>query len=625
MIRILPANLINQIAAGEVVERPSSVIKELVENSLDAGATSIEITVRDGGKTYISIADNGHGMSKDDLEMCVERHATSKIPDLDLFKIQSFGFRGEALPSIGSVSRLSIASKHKDSSEAWIIHVEGGEKKNVEPIALTHGTKIQVSDLFYATPARLKFLKSTPSELSQIVFWVNQIAMAHPTTRFILKDAAKVLLEYHATDSHIDRIKEILSNDFTDNSCRVDGQKDDISIHGWVSLPTYNRGNTQHQYFYLNNRPVTERVFSMALKIGFQDYIPSGRYPFAVLFLTMPMDEVDINVHPAKLEVRFRHEADIRSFLIGSISMALSQNAQKTSTTLGTQTLAAFTNPFPTPTKNAFLQARESTPSSYIHNDLGYSGSHSSSFNSTNPIQMPIQKPKAVGFGYHEEPLNHGNIENEPIHSHGQISPHLPIHDHGEKTGDSLYLGVAVAQIENTYIIARTNEQLILIDQHAAHERITYEGLKSLKKTPTKPLLIPEIITIGKDRISQLELYRDDIMNVGFSYEAFGLESIAIKEVPSILDAHEARIMMQDLIDALETGAEEVIHEHINRVLADVACRSSIRAGQKMNMDEMNALIHQMESTPNIAQCNHGRPTYIQLSFKDINRLFERS
>ncbi|AIK95810.1 DNA mismatch repair endonuclease MutL [Candidatus Odyssella acanthamoebae] len=611
-VRYLDQTLINQIAAGEVIERPASAIKELVENSIDAGATRVDVMVRDGGRTLISITDNGSGMVRDDLLLCVERHATSKIPDGDLFNIRTLGFRGEALPSIGSVSRLTITTK-KDQGEAWQLNVEGGAKGTPQPASSPKGTRVEVRDLFYATPARLKFLKSPTTELNHITDIIYRQALANADVEFTLRHDDRSIINF---TSGTDRFDGILGKDFRANALTVDFQREDSRLTGWISIPTYNRSNSSDQYLFVNGRPVKDKLFATALKVAYQDVLAGNRYPCVSLFLECSPEDVDINVHPAKAEVRFRDPNLMRGFIIAGIREALKGMASRTSTHLSDKALMAFDStlapaaPFgsptfskgnygdfqPQPQSQVPPQPKLSMPARSSYTPLGESRS---SYMAPRPSIVAQTTAAVAEFTKAEQPH----------------------HDHP--------LGYAKAQVHETYIVAETTDALVLVDQHAAHERLVYERMKhdlGSGMIKAQALLIPTVIELTIMQFKVLQDVLPDLNKYGFQIESFGDQGIVVREVPSLLNKCDIKQLMLDLAsEILERETATAVEVALHEILADKACKNSIRAGRRLNLDEMNALLREMEKTPLSNQCNHGRPTFIKLSKADMEKLFERA
>ena len=606
-IRLLPQNLINQIAAGEVVERPASALKELIENAIDAGAGKIDVTLIDGGKTYFCVKDDGKGMMRQELELAVERHATSKLPDEDLFNINFLGFRGEALPSIASVSKLKITSRTPTSDEAWCISVNGGQKEPVKPTAFGKGTLVEVNNLFYATPARLKFLKSAQTELGYAKEIINRLAMAYPHISFSLSDGKRTSLNYTKTDTPLIRITQIIGKEFDKNAVEINTEYDGIKLSGFVGLPTYLRATSTEQYLFVNGRYVKDKVLMGAIRGAFQGLVGHGNegYPVLALFLQVPNTEVDVNVHPAKTEVRFKDSAAVRGLLVGSIRRAITENSARTSTTIGD---IALNKSIP----SILPKRQHSTETSYIPKtcpqmsqpmmamDIYSVKKDIPSFNITETPNIPtIDIPKPT---------------EQPIQQTQQINDFPP-------------LGLAKAQLHETYIVSQTMDSIVITDQHAAHERLTYEKIMSSVGTnpKTQLLLIPEIIDLNQTEVDVLVAWKNELVKMGLVLDAFGYDSIAVREIPAILDKTDIKSLIQDLADTLkEFGDTVVLQDKIKDICARMACHGSIRSGRKLTIEEMNALLRQMENCGTSGQCIHGRPTYIELKLNDIERLFGR-
>lgn len=610
-VRFLDPTLINQIAAGEVIERPASAIKELVENSIDAGSTKIDITVRDGGKTYICIVDNGNGMSSDDLTLCVERHATSKIPDNDLFNIQTLGFRGEALPSIGSVSRLKITSRQAESDSAWELLIEGGQKSKIAPASAPKGTKIEVRDLFYATPARLKFLKAASTELSHTVDIVERLALINPEIDFTITDGERQVLSF---SNGMSRIEGVLGKDFQENCCAVECQRQDLTLKGWISIPTYNHSSAGNQYLFVNGRPVKDKLLATAIRVAYQDVLASHRHPSLCLFLICPPDEVDINVHPAKAEVRFRDPQLVRGFVISAIRESLKNAAEKSSTVLSTGLVRAFTPPS-SPISSNPIQARDYHQGGFVRPTSG------SGFSGQQRLSMP---QKNINFESFNEQIM------APLQPPTVIVDFSPAQQETANTlTEENYLGYAKAQVHETYIVAETPDHLVIVDQHAAHERLIYEKMKhdfAQGLIKRQSLLIPEVIEFSEPQLALLQPHLPAFHTFGFTIEIVGKTGLVIREIPMLLSKCDLKQLMTDMICDLKfQETSEVVHQAIHEILADKACKNSIRAGRKLSSEEMNALLRQMETTPSSGQCNHGRPTFVKLDKQALEKLFGRT
>lgn len=641
-IRFLDPTLINQIAAGEVIERPASAIKELVENAIDAGAKKIDVVVRDGGRTFISVTDDGFGMRSDELNLAVERHATSKIPDADLFNIRTLGFRGEALPSIGAVSRMTLTSRPKDADTAWQLSVEGGEKSAPMPVSALHGTRIEIRDLFYATPARLKFLKSATTELNHITEILQRLALVNHDIQFTLKDHERQIFRYEIGD----RLSAIMGKDFTKNACDVDGERETLRLKGAVSLPTYNRSSASEQYLFVNGRPVKDKLLAAAVRIAYQDYLAPNRHPALALFLDVAPEDVDINVHPAKAEVRFRDASLVRNFIISALKQTLAQAADRTATTLADEAIARFQpSSFQPSTAHTSMENRAfipqfspesrvpgvavglSLPSSrQIGKDYGgnrYSGATAPSQRLSLGAKSPAHLSETTPHYTHTAPVSAEDARGDiPIPLQENLSSE---HNSGENT---YRLGLAKAQIDGTYILSETSDGLVIVDQHAAHERLVYEDLKNqLTACAVKRqvLLIPEIITLSASEIAALERHQSILEEYGLNLSFFGGHQIIVREIPALLGQLSVQELLQTIAGELaEHGEPLSLKETLNEILATYACHHSIRSGRKLSLTEMDRLLRQMEATPYSGQCNHGRPTYIELKKNDIEKLFGR-
>ncbi len=594
-LRLLPDPLINQIAAGEVIERPAAVVRELVENALDAGATQVDVLIRDGGLNFIQISDNGKGMSSDDIALAVERHATSKLPDDDLFSIQTMGFRGEALPSIGAVSRLTITTRRADDAHAWSIAVEGGLKHEVQPASRAVGTTVEVRDLFYATPARLKFMKSATSERMAIVDVMERLALAYPSIGFTLTHDTRILFRVPANQDFLARVKEVAKED--QHLVEVTIQDEDYTLHGIFGTPALTSNNAMSQYFGVNRRPIRDRGLSAVLRAAYMDVLPRDRYPVVFLHFTVPVQAVDMNVHPAKSEVRFRDLARIKSLIMrGTRSMLTAPIG----THEGPQLNATA------PVFQAQTLAQSFKPTSFAK-----------------PTIPSFQMPQQSANGFAESWALSARHEEAPSAEHA-------VNLVEEHSADTFPLGTARAQIFNTYIIAQTPTGMILVDQHAAHERIVYERMKNAlqnKSIERQGLLIPEIINVTALEQDLLLSVAPALNDLGLSYEAFGPGAIAINEVPALLGANaNLQAMIKDIVTILkdEQDPTQILERKLFDLCASFACYGSVRAGRTLNVAEMNALLRQMEETERGGQCNHGRPTYIQLSQTDLEKLFAR-
>ena len=622
-IRILPSNLVNQIAAGEVIERPSSVIKELVENSIDAGATSVEVTLVDGGKSLIIVSDNGKGMTADELELAVERHATSKLPDDNLFNINFLGFRGEALPSISSVARLSIISRPKDADSAWKIEVNGGEKSKPVPASHPFGTRIEVRDLFYATPARLKFLKASTSETNACVDILTRIAMANPHISFYLKDGDKKKLSLKAEqgelfDARLKRLSDVMGKEFGENSVLIDAFRENLHISGYVSLPTLNKANSLSQYLFVNNRPVRDKLLLGAIKGAYMDVLASNRYPMCALFFDIDPAYVDVNVHPAKAEVRFYDNALVRGLLVSAIRNALTVESRRSSNTLDINEFVRDTIP-------EFGVPRTETAQEQV---LVHDIPETVELREHNP--QPSLRPQ--GFNFQSAvvaPSRRSQVELPELEHKFSVKVESPSAYENLPTAESGPLGIPKAQFHNTYIISQTEDSIVIIDQHASHERIVMERMKAnLQKNgrlASQMLLIPEVVDLdasAKERILSLTA---ELNQLGLVVEEFGTTAVIVREVPALIKDCDVKQLITDLAEEIaEWGGEYALTDKLHHICATFACHGSVRAGRALNFDEMNRLLRDMEKTDHSGQCNHGRPTYIELKLKDIEKLFNR-
>ena len=588
-IRLLPQNLINQIAAGEVVERPASALKELIENAIDAGANKIDITVIDGGKTYFSVSDNGKGMTAAELELAVERHATSKLPDDDLFHIDYLGFRGEALPSIASVSKLKITSRAANTDEAWSISVQGGKKEEIQPAARQQGTTVEVRDLFYATPARLKFLKAAQTEMSYMKEIIYRLAMSYPAIAFSLSDDKRPLLNYPATNSLLDRVHLIIGKKFKENALSIDTEYQGMSLKGFVGLPTYLRSTASDQYLFVNGRSVKDKVLFGAIRGAFQGLIGHDGHPVVALFLTVPQNQIDVNVHPAKTEVRFQDSASVRGLLVGAIRNVLSQQGHRTATTIG---IGALGKAAPS------ILPQKPRPLSSLREEK-----------SSSNLLLMMNDVYALKTDY--QSTSQAQSQQIPLAASETFPP----------------LGFAKAQLHKTYIVAQNLNGIVIVDQHAAHERLTYEKLIDRQHPPqTQLLLIPEIIDLKSEEVQCLIERAPELKQFGLVLDAFGNDTIVVREIPALLDKTDIPKLIQDLAQTLMSYDDTILlKDKIKDICARMACHGSIRAGRQLTLDEMNALLRQMESCGTSGQCIHGRPTYIELQLNDIERLFGRT
>jgi len=628
-IRRLPETLVNQIAAGEVVERPAAAVKELVENALDAGAGRVDVTLRDGGKVLLSVSDDGAGMGPEDLALAVERHATSKLPDGDLTRIGTLGFRGEALPSIGAVSRMTITSRPAGADSAHAISIEGGAVGPVQPAAGGQGTRVEVRDLFYATPARLKFLKTSRTESDHVVDVVQRLAMAHPGVGFTVMEEGRSPLRLTPCGGETDtarlhRLGAVLGRDFQDNAVAVHAQREGVRLSGFAGLPTYNKPTAASQYLFVNGRPVKDRLMVGAVRGAYADFLARDRHPVLALFLDIDPEAVDVNVHPAKTEVRFRDQGLVRGLIVGAIKHALAGAGHRASTTVSTATLASLTARPAVPPQASFQwQPRHYGPS---HPSPGQAAA-AMAFQAPAGMQ-PAPDRAAFGFGeapaWSAPPMARADAPDQPFTPAARVEPGPQ-----DAPPAEFPLGAARAQLHGTYIVAQTADGMVIVDQHAAHERLTYERIKrdmldgGVKR---QILLIPEVVELEPADAGRLVDRSDELAQFGLALEPFGTGCVVVREVPALLGQKlNIKGLVQDLADELaELDDTLALKERLDAVCSRMACHGSVRAGRPMNADEMNALLRQMESTPHSGQCNHGRPTYVELKLSDIERLFGR-
>ena len=591
-IRLLSEGTINRIAAGEVVERPAAAVKELIENALDAGASRIDIATANGGADLILVEDDGSGMDAAELRLAIERHATSKLPERngedDLSHIETMGFRGEALPSIGAVARLSIASR-TNTGEAHEIHVEGGAVRDPRPAAFRapgqHGTRVEVRELFYATPARLKFLKSARSEDLATLDVVKRLAMARPDVAFTLTVDGRRALDLEAgrdlLESRLTRLARIMGRDFHDNAAKVSASREGVRLSGYAGLPTYNRANAQMQFLFVNGRPVRDKLLIGAVRGAYADFLARDRHPALALFLDCDPAFVDVNVHPAKTEVRFRDAGLVRGLIVGALKLTLAEAGHRASTTVAGAAFSAFQRQAPN-----FSPSFQ--PSGYRDPGLR---DPSSLFRDGPPVSVRMEEAPSAEVA--EAPL-----------------------------------GIARAQLHETYVVAQTADGIVIVDQHAAHERLVYERMKKALANDgiaRQPLLIPEIVELDPAEVGRVAARAGELAELGLVVEAFGPDAVMVREVPAMLGKLDVKGLMRDLADEIaETGNALSLKEKLEEVSGTLACHMSVRAGRRLNAEEMNALLREMEATPHSGQCNHGRPTYVELKLADIERLFGR-
>ena len=613
-IRQLPETMINQIAAGEVIERPASVVKELVENALDAGATRVEVATAGGGLNLIRVSDDGSGIPQDELELAVSRHCTSKLSN-DIHDIRSLGFRGEALPSIGSVSRLTIRSRTAQADSATEISIEGGNVSPVRPAAANRGTSVEVRDLFFATPARLKFMKGERAEATAIGDVVKRIAIAFPRVRFTLSGPDRTTLELPASDDtpegRLARIAQVMGKEFPDNSIAIDAMREGVRLAGHVSIPSYSRANALQQYAYVNGRPVRDKLIASAIRGAYADVLPRDRHAVTVLFLTLDPATVDVNVHPAKADVRFRDPGLVRGLIVGAIREALARAGLRSATSGASAMMGAFRpgaatygHPFPANGHRGF--------------NPGFRAASAAGFDAARSPHRPLEP---AGFAEAAQ----ASFDTGP--SSASVDARA-----GQATVSEellrMQLGAARAQVHENYIVAQTADSRIIVDQHAAHERLVYEALKNAihsRPLPAQMLLLPEIVDLPEDDATRLAMHAETLRQFGLGIERFGPGAIAVRETPAMLGETDVTQLVRDLADEIaDNDTTETLKARLDKIAATMACHGSVRSGRRLLPEEMNALLRQMEATPGSGTCNHGRPTYIELKLADIERLFGR-
>jgi DNA mismatch repair protein MutL len=609
-VRQLSEAVVNRIAAGEVVERPASVVKELVENALDAGASRIDVLTDGGGRRLIRVGDDGEGMTRDDLALAVDRHATSKLADEDLVAIATLGFRGEALPSIGAVARLAIATRHKSEAHAWSIEVDAGAKSELKPAALGQGTRVEVRDLFYATPARLKFLKLDRTEAEAVRDTVRRLAMSRPDVAFTLAGEERAPVTFAATlpggTGRLTRLGDVLGADFRANAVAVAGEREGVVVEGFAALPTLTRANALGQYLFVNERPVRDKLLLGAVRAAYADYLPRDRHPLLALFVSVPPREVDVNVHPAKAEVRFRNAGLVRALIVHALKEALARDGTRAATTGGSAAIAALRS-----------------PGSFPYSARSRSGTWDWRRSPARPGDPRVSRTALRGGGFAEA-------------AQAAFEVGTPAADHGAAVGvaelaeDGLDypLGAARAQVHDTYIVAQTDDALVIVDQHAAHERIVYEKLKAAiekSRVARQILLIPEIVELDESDVERLLGRAEELGRYGLVLESFGPGAVALRETPALLGEIDGAGLVRDLAEHMSEWDETLpLERRLMQVASSMACHGSVRAGRRLKPAEMNALLREMERTPNSGQCNHGRPTYVELKLADIERLFGR-
>ena len=616
-IRQLPPDAINRIAAGEVVERPAAAVKELVENAIDAGARSIKVTIEEGGLKRLIVEDDGCGMSGDDMLLALERHATSKLRPgedgrIDLLNIHTMGFRGEALPSIGSVSRMTLTSR-ADGEDAAELYVEAGRIEGPKPAAFAGtgltGTRIEVRDLFHATPARLKFMKTERSETMAVTDTLKRLAMARADIAFQLESNGRSVFRYAAhpdtPEGRHERLGAIMGREIRENAIEIEADREGVRLSGFAGLPTLNRGNAQKQYLFVNGRPVKDRMLNGVIRAAYQDFLARDRHPMAALFVDLDPEYVDVNVHPAKTEVRFRDAGNVRGLIIGALRHALAAAGHRASTTVASQALGKV--------QAEPVQADVFRPST-LWSDRPSGGA-------AQPV-MPVSTQRPQPVSAPPSALHEPAGDSYQGGLSGRVEP-----VQGEPA-DDFPLGVARAQLHETYVVAQTGDGIVIVDQHAAHERLVYEDMKRQMAeggVKRQALLIPDVVELSEDETARILARTDELAELGLEIEPFGLGAVCVRATPALFGEMDVAGLVRDLADDFaEYDAGLALKERFEEVLGNMACRGSVRAGRRLNAEEMNALLRQMESTPHSGQCNHGRPTYVELKLADIERLFGR-
>jgi DNA mismatch repair protein MutL len=600
-IRQLPPQLINRIAAGEVIERPASAVKELVENAIDAGARNVEVVTAAGGLGLIRVSDDGCGMDATDLAACVERHATSKLADDDLLNILTLGFRGEALPSIGSVSKLTIASRPGGAGTAFAIEIDAGRRDGPKPAALNAGTRVEVRDLFYATPARLKFMKTEVAENAATAQLIKRFALAFPAINLSLTTGERAGLSFAAVQPGDEdglrlRLAKVMGREFAEDALTVMAERDGVVVTGFAGLPTLNRPTNQAQYLFINSRPVKDRLLLAAVRAAYGDLVPRGRHPMLAIFIALPPEEVDVNVHPAKSEVRFRDSALVRGLVVNALRTALAQVGVRTTSALAAGAMTALANGG----GNGYRPPLPSYP-------RGYASSSA-------------YRPRPSGFAEDwQMPLD--GLAAVSANTAANVTP-------AEAEAPDHPLGAARAQLHRTYIVAETPSSVVLVDQHAAHERLVYEKLKAGLANggvESQMLLIPEVVELDADAAAMLASHVGDLARLGLAIEAFGGGALLVRAVPALIAGGDIKALIRDLAEEMDTlDLSGALEERLHEICARMACHGSVRAGRRLTPEEMNALLREMEATPHAHACNHGRPTFIELQLADIEKLFAR-
>ncbi|WP_181705931.1 DNA mismatch repair endonuclease MutL [Chthonobacter rhizosphaerae] len=625
-VRQLSETTVNRIAAGEVVERPASVVKELVENAIDAGASRVEVVTAGGGKTLVRVTDDGAGMTRDDLTLAVERHCTSKLQEDDLLDIRTLGFRGEALPSIGSVAELAIETRHESEAHGWSLTVSGGEKSEPRPVGLTRGTRIEVRNLFFATPARLKFLKTDRAEAGAVTEIVKRLALAHPAVRFQLSGSDRSSLDLPAvregeTEA---RIAQVMGDEFVGNAVPIVADREGVRLTGLAGLGTYQKANALSQFLFVNGRPVRDKLLMGAIRAGYADVMARDRFPAVALYVDLDPHEVDVNVHPTKADVRFRDPGLVRGLVVGALRHALAAAGARAASTHGAATLQTLA-----------LSAGANAPLRRS------SGGGSSSYGArpmafdwrTAPLrplddvlpggfEVPAQPPYAPPAAETAPVQSSFDAVRESVGADARAGLAEPAPEAVARP-----LGAARAQIHETYIVAQTADGLVIVDQHAAHERLVYERLKAqlAGRVTTQMLLIPDIVDMPEEDADRLLARAGELAELGLVVEGFGPGAVAVREVPALLGTVDASALVRDIADEIaEWDQATRLKERLDHVAATMACHGSVRAGRRLRPEEMDALLREMEATPAAGQCNHGRPAFVELKLADIERLFGR-
>ena len=615
-IRLLPSQLVDQIAAGEVIERPAAALKELVENAIDADARQITVHLKDGGLGEITVTDDGSGMSKDELCLAIQRHATSKLPTADLFDIHSFGFRGEALPSIASVSDMEIRSRCASDEHGWALPVTHGHVGDLQPQAMPVGSQMIVRNLFANVPARLKFMKTTRTETGNCVDVLKRLAMAWPHIQFEAYDDSRKLLHYIARlDDEMavaSRIGDVVGRQFSEQAMALHAVRDEVEMKGLIGLPTANKPTTSHMHFFVNQRPVKDRLLLGALRAGYGDTLPRGRHPMAVLYITVPPALVDVNVHPAKAEVRFQDQAGVRSLIVGSVMAQLRDAALNNPAESGGDSLRYFQSA-PQPTRSV----------------AGTTPSHSYQQAPVHQAAYQWQAPsRPLSAAASERAAQAAQVSADAIAEAPPQARIEPIDDADIASLQNSPLGAAKAQFHQTYVISETTDGIVIIDQHAAHERLVMERMKEAMDKGAlagQILLIPEVVDLPEHHIAALMAQTPVLQKAGLEIDSFGEGSVIVRQTPALLGEVNAKSLIYDLAEELsEIGTMTNFDQKIEHVIATISCHGSVRAGRQLNASEMNALLREMEVTPRAGQCNHGRPTYVSLSLQDIEKLFGR-